>query len=103
MESFTTLNHLYLQSAGNRLADSALPNAPVLAYAEPRRRAPGARKFVFVTARSIEGMTNITAIRSPVHLTGIETVLLYRYSYSTESASTKESSWNRSPTSTIST
>ena len=38
MESFTTLNHLYLKSAGNRLADSALPNAPVLAYAEPRRR-----------------------------------------------------------------
>ena len=38
MESFTTLNHLYLQSTGHRLADSALPNAPVLPYAEPKRR-----------------------------------------------------------------
>ena len=37
MESFTTLNHLYLQSTGHRLADSALPNAPVLPYTEPRR------------------------------------------------------------------
>ena len=38
MESFTTLNHLYLRSSGHRLADSALPNAPVLPYCEPRRR-----------------------------------------------------------------
>lgn len=36
MESFTTLNNLYLRS-GHRLADSALPNAPVLRYTEPRR------------------------------------------------------------------
>lgn len=51
MESFTTLNHLYLHSAGHRLADSALPNAPVLPYSEPSRRI---RRLY-------------TAIRHPVH------------------------------------
>ena len=51
MESFTTLNHLYLHSTGHRLADSALPNAPVLPYSEPRRR-----------IRSL-----YSAIRHPVH------------------------------------
>jgi hypothetical protein len=38
MESFTTLNDLYLRSAARDLAHSALPNAPVLASREPRRR-----------------------------------------------------------------
>lgn len=51
MESFTTLNRLYLHSAGHRLADSALPNAPVLPYTEPKRRI---RRLY-------------TAIRHPVH------------------------------------
>ncbi len=38
MESFTALNDLYLRSSAHQLAQSALPNAPVLAYREPRRR-----------------------------------------------------------------
>ena len=38
MESFTTLNHLYLRSSAHQLAHSALPNAPVLPYRESRRR-----------------------------------------------------------------
>jgi hypothetical protein len=38
MESFATLNDLYLRSAAHDLAHSALPNAPVLPYRAPQRR-----------------------------------------------------------------
>ena len=38
MESFTALNDLYVRSSAHQLAQSALPNAPVLPYREPRRR-----------------------------------------------------------------
>ena len=38
MESFTTITHQFLRTAAHDLANSALPNAPVLTYIEPRRR-----------------------------------------------------------------
>ena len=38
MESFTTITNQYVQSSAHHLANSALPNAPVLPYVEPRRR-----------------------------------------------------------------
>ena len=38
MESFTTITDQYVRTSAHRLANSALPNAPVLPYVEPRRR-----------------------------------------------------------------
>ena len=38
MESFTTITNQYVQTSAHHLANSALPNAPVLPYVEPRRR-----------------------------------------------------------------
>jgi len=38
MESFTTLGNMYAQSTLHKVAYSALPDAPVQPYIEPRRR-----------------------------------------------------------------
>jgi hypothetical protein len=38
MESFTTITNQYVRSSAHQLANSALPDAPVLPYVEPRRR-----------------------------------------------------------------
>ena len=38
MESFTTITNQYVRSSASHLANSALPNAPVLPYTEPRHR-----------------------------------------------------------------
>jgi len=38
MESFTTIGHMYAQSTLHDVAYSALPNAPVQPFNEPRRR-----------------------------------------------------------------
>ena len=38
MESFTTLGNVYAQSTLHKVAYSALPDAPVQPYIEPRRR-----------------------------------------------------------------
>lgn len=38
MESFTTITNQYVRTSAHHLANSALPNAPVLPYVEPRRR-----------------------------------------------------------------
>ena len=50
MESFTTITNQYVRNSAHQLANSALPNAPVLPYVEPRRRVrrvpvPGQRRF----------------------------------------------------------
>jgi hypothetical protein len=39
MESFTTITNQYVRNSAHHLANSALPNAPVLPYVERRRRA----------------------------------------------------------------
>ena len=38
MESFATITNQYVRNSAHDLANSALPNAPVLPYVEPRRR-----------------------------------------------------------------
>ncbi len=38
MESFTTITNQYMRNSAHGLANSALPNAPVLPYVEPARR-----------------------------------------------------------------
>jgi hypothetical protein len=38
MESFTTITNQYVRNSAHQLANSALPNAPVLPYVESRRR-----------------------------------------------------------------
>ena len=38
MEAFTTITDQYVRTSAHHLANSALPNAPVLPYVEPRRR-----------------------------------------------------------------
>ena len=38
MESFTTITNQYVRSSAHHLANSALPQAPVLPYTEPRHR-----------------------------------------------------------------
>ena len=38
MESFTTITNQYVRTAAHDLANSALPNAPVLPYIQPSRR-----------------------------------------------------------------
>jgi hypothetical protein len=62
MESFTALNDLYVRSSAHQLAQSALPNAPVLPYREPRRRI----RDLYSAIRHPVGRASSAGTRRPV-------------------------------------
>jgi hypothetical protein len=62
MESFTALTNLYVRSSAHQLAQSALPNAPVLPYREPRRRI----RQLYSAIRHPVGRASSAVARRPV-------------------------------------